>query len=468
MKKQLTALLPLLLFTLQLIAQTDVTSNKLLSVGTYGRVGVAYGVGINGNFPRSLNLNGMGSIGGRFEENDYLELAIALHFIPSNAMKDNTEVNFQTRLAFYTTQGSIIGNVTSKSIGGITAALPELFVEARHINGSDWSLWIGSRFFRGDDIHIIDHFYFDDHSSQGFGIKYKNTQFAMIFPAAVDTTSTVPPYFYLEIVNGTPILALRNRTVSIIEHTIPIKEGYLKLLGEFHRLAGGESTDTVSKLNYPSATGWVVGAKYLFALKTTLPGSFNAFSIRYGAGIANGGDGGSSKTFLTYGGPNLRTNNFNQAWSLAITETILWNISKRYSLNGYGIYTRSRGASDSLNKTPDYLGKTMLFNQKTDLSFGARGTFYIYNWLHLLHELDFASRKDGTQDAAQLVKLSIVPTLVPNGTRDVWARPHFRFVYSIARYNQFAADHLYSPYLQQSGSKRWGQYVGVKAEWWLW
>jgi maltoporin len=38
----------------------------------------------------------------------------------------------------------------------------------------------------------------------------------------------------------------------------------------------------------------------------------------------------------------------------------------------------------------------------------------------------------------------------------------------VAHYNQFAADHLYSPYLAQSGTKSWGQYLGVKVEWWVW
>jgi maltoporin len=117
-------------------------------------------------YPRSLNLNGMGSIGGRMEESDYFELAAALHFAPVNSSSDTTEINVQARFAMYTTQGQIIGNVTSNSYGGITVALPELFAEVRNIMGGPWSVWVGARFFRGEDIHIIDHFYFDDHSSQ--------------------------------------------------------------------------------------------------------------------------------------------------------------------------------------------------------------------------------------------------------------------------------------------------------------
>lgn len=446
-------------------SQSPVISNKNFSIGSYGRAGIARGDDFL--YPRSLNLNGMGSIGGRMEENDYFELATALHFTPATANKDTTIINIQSRLAFYTTQGQIIGNVTSKSYGGITAALPELFAEARNIVGSDWSIWVGARFFRGDDIHIADHFYFDDHSAQGFGIQHKNTHVSIMFPSAIDTASSLPPYFYLNIVNGTPVLSLRNRSVYIAEQVIPLERASVKILGEYHRLAKGTLEDTVTAYNYPSDYGFVIGAKYKGELVTRMPGSFYDFSIRYGSGIANGGDGGGSRTFLTYGGPNLETNNFRKAYSIAITESVLWNINRNYSLNAYSIYTRSHGAADTDHQAEDYLGR-LLYNRKTDFAIGARGTWFITDWLHFLHEMHFASRKDGTNDAAQMFKISIAPTLVPNGKRDVWSRPHFRLVYSVARYNEFAANNLYSPYLAQNGPKRWGHYLGIKTQWWLW
>ena len=58
-------------------AQSPVISNKHFSLGSYGRAGIARGDKVQ--YPRSLNLNGMGSIGGRMEESDYFELATALH-----------------------------------------------------------------------------------------------------------------------------------------------------------------------------------------------------------------------------------------------------------------------------------------------------------------------------------------------------------------------------------------------------
>jgi maltoporin len=457
-----------LFFCLGVLAQSPVISNKNFSFGTYGRVGIGYGLGTAAAFPQSLNLNGMGSIGGRFEENDYFELASAFHFTPKTSESKTTKIHLQARFAFYTTQGQLIGNVSNKSIGGITTALPELFAEAKNINGSDWSLWFGARLFRGDDIHIIDHFYFDDHSGQGVGIQHKNTKLSVIFTGSIDTTSSLPPNFYLNIVNGTPTLGLRNKYVSILEHEIQLKKGYLKLMGEFQRLPSGLAEDANTQYNYPADWGAVLGVKYHTNIATRLPGSFNAISARYGTGIANGGDGGSSRTYVTYGAPNIETNNFRNANSFAFTETFLMNFNENYSLNGYAIYTKSRGASDSKDKAPDYLGKQMLFNRKQEFAFGARGTYYYNNWLHILHELDFAWRKDGTQDFAQMTKFSVAPTLVPTSKREVWERPHLRLVYSLAYYNKFAAENLYSPYLAQSGSKNWGQYLGAKVEWWIW
>lgn len=464
--KKVTLLLISFATTANLFAQQLTnTTNKNFSIGSYGRVGIARGD--HNQYPRSLNLNGMGSIGGRMEEVDYFELATALNFTPISKKTDTTSITIQSRLAFYTTQGHFIGNVSTSSFGGITMAMPELYAEARKIMGSAWSAWVGARFFRGEDIHIIDHFYFDDHGSQGFGVQHKNTQLAVMFPTAADSTSSLPPYFYLNIVNGTPTLGLRNRAVYILEHSVPTHSGSVKLMAEFHRLAKGTLADTTTALNYPSDYGYVLGVKYKKQLPTNLPGSFADVSVRYGSGIANGGDGGGSRTFLTYGGPNLESQRFRDAWSLATTASVLWNVNRNYAVNAYSIFTKSRGASDSLNMTPDYLGN-MLFNRKLDFAIGARNTWYIKDWLHLLHELHFASRTDGTQDAAQMVKLSIAPTVVPNGKRDVWSRPHFRLVYSVARYNSFAADNLYSAYLAQTGSKRWGHYLGVKTEWWLW
>jgi maltoporin len=73
-------------------AQQGVTVNKNLSIGSYGRAGIARSN--NSLYPRSLNLHGMGSVGGRMEEADYFELLTALHFTPVTSNSDTTTISF--------------------------------------------------------------------------------------------------------------------------------------------------------------------------------------------------------------------------------------------------------------------------------------------------------------------------------------------------------------------------------------
>ena len=449
-------------------ASAQTVYNKWFSFGSYGRVGAGFSPAIEGSIGKSLNLNGMGSIGGRMEEADYVELMGALHFKTENQKSDTTLINVQARVAMYSSKGQLIGNVSSTNYGGVAFALPELYAEANNIMGSHWSAWVGAKFFRGPDVHIADHFYFDDHSTQGFGVSYKNTSFAVMFPGNVDTSNSVPPNFYVTIIDGVQRLGLRGRAMVIGEHTIYFDNSRqsIKLLGEYHRLAKANPEDTSTAFSYPSAGGWVLGVKYITSLRTRVDGSFNQAAIRYGEGIANGNDGGNSRTWLTYGAPDLGTNKFTNAYCLSLVEHLLLNLSPKYSLNGYGIFTKSRGAADSLNKAPDYFGR-QIFNRKTEYAIGIRNFWYIKKWFHLITELHFASRADGNQDAATMAKFSLVPTIVPTAKADPWARPHLRLIYSVAKYNDFATNNLYSPYLQEIGKKKWGHYIGVRAEWWL-
>lgn len=460
--KKVLILSGIALLSLSLSAQPAIV-NKSFSMGTTGRIGAGISPGIDGGTGRQLNLSGQGSIGGRLEQGDYIDLMPAFQFMPVTGDKDSTAIQFQARLAFYSTHGSWLGNVNSGSLSKMIIALPEAFVEARHIAGSQWSVWAGSRYMRYDDIHINDYFYFDDHSSTGFGIQYKNTAFTMLFPAAIDTSSmNITPYSFVNIVSGSS-MAYRQREVLIAEHTLT--SGYrhkIKLLAEYHHLA----TVNDGKPSYPSDNGWLAGIKWNAALDTKIPGSFNQLAVRYGSGIANGGENGNTQSWNTYGAPNQETHQYNGAYSIAVVEHFLLNLSHLFSLNGYALYTHSRGGATDENKAKDFYHRN-IYNSKTDFAIGCRGITYLKNWLHLITELHYTQRKDGDQPNAYMVKFSVAPTLVPTAERSPWARPHIRLICSVARYNKFASEHGYSAFLQQTGTKEWGTYFGVRAEWWI-
>lgn len=440
---------------------------KNFYIGTYGRVGVDWSFVNEGSIGRRLNLNNMGSIGGRMEEQDYLELATGIDFSPL-VKGDSMNVTVNTRFAVWSNSLSLFGNSTTSSQGGLTFAIPELYVEATGVGKrNNVSLWVGSRLYRGADVHIADHFYFNDHSGQGFGVEWKSTRFATLFVSSTDTSSTVPPYFYLNIKTGTPALALRQRTVFVIEQDKVLSENSkLTFLGEYHRMGNPDANDSLPDLAYPGDHGYVLGGRINNILPKLLAGSFNDLTIRYGRGIANGGDGGVSRTWLTFGAPDLARQSFRNAYSWALVEHILLNISESFSLNGYLIYNRSKGAADSDDTAETFFEKEV-YNRKEDFTIGTRGTWYISDNFHLLSELHYSQRRDGEQPLNTMGKLSLVPTLSTSGERSVWARPHLRFVFSLARYNENAAEALYSPYLQFVGAERWGYYMGVKAEWWI-
>lgn len=455
------------------INYTPIT-NKKVSIGSYGRIGVDWSFVNGGSIGRRLNLNNMGAIGGRLEEQDYLELAPTFNFNPKEG--DETIINVNLRFALYSQSLSTFGNSSTSSLGGLTLAIPEMFVEARNIKGSGINVWVGSRFYNGPDIHIADHFYFNDHGGQGFGIEFKKSRFAAIFVSATDTTGVVSPYFYLNFKTGTPSAALRQRTVMIGEHDFVLnKDNKVTVLGEFHRMADADSQEDEASIpekpdiitNFPSDNGFVIGARLNSQFKNMGTGSFNDFAIRYGSGIANGGDGGISKTWATYGAPDLEDLNFKGAYSWSIVDQTVLNYNEKNTLHAYAIFTSSKGGSDSNHLANSYFGDEV-FNKKVDLTFGTRNETILSDYFRLLTELHYSQRTDGENPVASMVKFSLSPVYVPTGGTNTWVRPHLRFVASVARYNDFAKETLYSPYLEYAGAEQWGSYFGVKAEWWIW
>jgi maltoporin len=445
-------------------------TNQKVNVGSYGRVGVDWNFENGGSVGRRLNLNNMGSIGGRLEEQDYLEVVPNFDWIPKEG--DSTRIYAQLRLSMYSTSQATFGNSTSNSLGGLEFAMPEMYVEARNIKNSGVSVWIGARLYRGEDVHIADHFYFNDHSGQGFGVEFKKTRLAALYIASTDTSATVPPYFYLNIKTGTPSTALRQRVVLTAEQDFEIDDhNDITLLGEFHRMADADGeieNDSIrEEFNFPSDYGAVLGVRYRRRFKTEIPGSFNHFSLRYGSGIANGGDGGLSRTWLTFGAPDSLKQNFQGAYSVALVNHLLLNFSRKYTLNGYVIFTNSKGAADTNGLAKTFFGREV-YNRKYDFTVGIRNQHYLSDYFHLLTEVHYSQRKDGINPWASMLKFSVAPVYVPTGQRNTWARPHLRFVISAARYNDYAQETLYSPYLELTGPREWGTYFGVKAEWWIW
>lgn len=460
MKLKIQFSILMIIFCFAVKAQVVIT-NTNFSMGTTGRIGIGISPNGEGKQWKPLNLSGQGSLAGRMEQYDYMDLLPAIHFTPQTTDQNATDVTLQVRLGMYSANGQFMGNVSSRSPEGLTFILPETYIEARNIMGSNWSAWVGVRFRRYDDIHICDYFYFDDHSAQGAGFSYKNTELSVYMPSSSDSAG-VYPYNYEITVKGATNPVIRQRLVYVGEHTFRFQNGNsLKLLGEYHSVAA--NSDKANHL-YPSDNGWVAGVKFNSLLKTVIPGSFNQVAVRYDAGIANGGDNGNTWTWATYGAPD-NNGKYTGAYSFTMVEHFLLNLHKNFSLNGYGVFTRSKGGASSTNKALFFDGNE-IYNRKTDFVVGFRSLYYVTDWFHLINEVHYATRKDGDNPTAAMWKFSFAPTVVPLGKKNPWCRPHIRLVMSAAHYNDFARDNQYSPYLK-ANHHSWGTYIGIKTEMWL-
>ena len=133
---------------------------------------------------------------------------------------------------------------------------------------------------------------------------------------------------------------------------------------------GDVEADSVARaVNFPSDHGFDVGLRHNYTLPNKLPGSFNDFTVWHGTGIANGGDGGISKTWLTYAAPDTLAMNFRGSYSLAVVNHLVMKFSNRYTLNGYLVFTHSKGAAES-----NHLAKTFFWQG------GVQQKIRFYGW----------------------------------------------------------------------------------------
>ncbi len=444
-------------------------------VGLYGRIGINTVVNHGRATGANFNLNGMGSRGGRNEEGDYFEFIPGYQFQPNLKNGDRTRIKIALTFAMYSRSSQLITYGSTNQLSGLAFALPEAYIQVDEIANLPLMLWVGGRYTRETYSQTNDYFNFDDHTGQGAGIKYKNTQLMALYVASRDTSDTGPNYFYNGVVNNGQVLELRQRLVLIGEQNFSLGEDHsFKALAEYHQLAeADDNADTVgvNPNQLKSANGWVLGLKHRWNILNRSRQTYNTLTVRYARGIANGGDNGFSRTYFTYGAPDLEANHFNRAYSLSIVESLILEYSEKFSSEIYGLYMRSRGAAaesalDDRGQAENYFG-TKVYNFKEEFVVGARTMFHLNNYLHLIAEGSYQSRVNGTDPAASVTKLTLAPTFMPIGHDGLFDRPQIRLVFTLARYNDFAQRSIGSPFLNVVGPTPVGFYVGVKSEWYI-
>ncbi|MGE8295352.1 MAG: maltoporin [Pseudomonas sp.] len=279
------------------------------------------------------------------------------------------------------------------------------------------SLWAGRRFYKRNDIHISD-FYYWNQSATGFGIdemKIGDLKYSYVFSRKDNYDQE--PY--------------------INRHDFNV--------GGFQVNPGGELEVGVSYIDKPDSTdshsGWAVTAQHR---QQDFLGGVNTFALQYGRGPGTG---------LGYtGDPTLDSSN--RSWRLV--EFFDFQMTPRLGGQVELVYQK--------DKRPDGADQNWL-------SIGGRTSYAFTEQFKLVGEIgrDQVEAPGGTR---KLTKFTIAPTWSPAGP-GFWERPEIRLYYTYASWNRAAqqAANLLADGSALSengafGSARHGSNFGVQVEYW--
>ncbi len=281
------------------------------------------------------------------------------------------------------------------------------------------SLWAGRRFYKRNDIHISD-FYYWNQSATGAGIEDMEIG-GLKYSYAFSRKDNV---FQEEYIN---------------RHDFNV--------GGFDSNPGGELEFGISYIDDPdrsdSNSGWSATVQHKQDNFLGLGGG-NTFAVQYGRGPGTG---------LGYTGDVTLDRN-NKSWR--VVEFFDWQVTPRFGGQVQAVYqkdTRENGTDQDW------------------LSVGIRPTYAFTNQFKLVTELGH-DQVDADGGTRKLTKFTIAPTWSPAGP-GFWERPEVRVYYTYAEWNA-AAQRAASLIAAGSalsdtgtfGDARHGSNFGVQVEYW--
>ena len=299
-----------------------------------------------------------------------------------------------------------------------TARLPQLYAQWSNLpslNGG--SLWAGRRYYKRNDIHISD-FYYWNQSATGAGIE--------------DV-----------LIGGLKYSYALSRKDNLYQENYVTRHDFN--VAGFNTNPGGELEFGLSYLDKPERTdahsGWAITAQHV---QSEFLGGKNKLAVQYGEGSGTG---------LGYTG-DYRLDNSSKRYR--IVEFFDWQVTPRFGGQVEAVYQKDFRPDGG--------------NQEW-LSLGVRPTYAISEQFKLVTELghDQVKAADGTR---KLSKFTFAPTWSPKGP-GFWTRPEVRLYYTYASWNaaaQRAANEFDAgSALSDSGafgSARHGSNAGLQVEYW--
>ena len=298
------------------------------------------------------------------------------------------------------------------------ARMPQMYAQWSNmpsLNGG--SLWAGRRYYKRNDIHISD-FYYWNQSATGAGIE--------------DV-----------LIGGLKYSYAFSRKDNLYQKD-PVNRHDFNV-GGFDTNPGGELEFGVSFIDQANRRdahrGWALTAQHV---QQDFLGGKNKLALQYGEGPGTG---------LGYTG-DTGLDDSNKSYRLV--EFFDWQITPRFGGQVQAVYQK--------DIRPDGVDQDWL-------SLGVRPAYAITDQFKLVAELghDQVQASDGTR---KLSKFTFAPTWSPKGP-EFWARPEIRLYYTYASWNaaaQRAANELAAGSALSDtgafGGTRHGSSVGMQVEYW--
>ena len=231
----------------------------------------------------------------RVDEGSYVELQFK--YTPYKSETSDTVVDFVTTVAF---DGGNLFHYDGEWTAGI--AVRNLYIEARNLWFDGFSVWAGSRMYRGDDVYLLDAWLLDNLNTYGGGIGWHGktrTNIDLHFGTnrlkddyQYETVDVVDERF----VGKQDVVFLdRQRFIASLKAEQFFGGGDLptfkaKVYGEVHAIGKGQYLETQPELitELPADSGWLVGAQ--FGVSDFADGSFVNLFFKYSSGLAAYGE----------------------------------------------------------------------------------------------------------------------------------------------------------------------------------
>jgi len=298
------------------------------------------------------------------------------------------------------------------------ARLVQAYAEWSNIAAlNNGSLWAGRRFYKRNDIHISD-FYYWNQSATGTGIE--NVE-----------------------IGGLQYSYAFSRKDSVFQENYTNRHDFN--VGGFDTNPDGELQFGVSYIADPdsgdSNSGWSVTAQHE---QIGFLGGSNTFAVQYGEGPGTG---------LGYTG-DVTLDESAKSWR--VVEFFDWQVTPRFGGQLQVVYQKDKrqGGGDQ-----DWI------------SLGVRPVYALTEEFKLVAEVGH-DQIDAEAGTRKLTKFTIAPTWSPAGP-GFWARPEFRLYYTYAQWNDAAqeAANLMAAGSALSetgafGTAQHGSNFGVQVEYW--